>query len=172
MKTEKRLKQQSDFFVYEVKDLREVAKERHLLFFEAVKRVQEDVNMMLEEIHFELGKEVMNLDQSYSALNTKVDIAATDMKVAEFHNSLLTKIDTMSELDSKSFAKLEELVGSLQELLSKLGSSTQSSFSQDSLSKMFSTLESSLKADLAPLFKFVDVMPSEAPHIKTGVQGG
>ncbi|CAI9290567.1 unnamed protein product [Lactuca saligna] len=114
---------------------------------------QEDVNLKLEEICFQMPKEVVNRDHSYSTLNTIVDIVvAVVTKVVEFHDSPHTKIVAKSEFDSKSFAKLEELVGSLKELFLKLGSSLQSSISQESLSKIFSSLDSSLKANLDPLF--------------------
>ncbi|CAI9290536.1 unnamed protein product [Lactuca saligna] len=120
-----------------------------------------------------MAKEVVNLDHNYSALNTKVDIVATGVtKVVEFHNSLLIKIDTKLEFDYKRFSKFEELVGSLKELISKLGSSSQSSISQESFSKMFLSLESSLKTDLAPLLKLVDLMPTNALPVHTWVQWG
>ncbi|CAI9287889.1 unnamed protein product [Lactuca saligna] len=103
-KTKKCLKHQSDSFV-------------HL----------ENVSLKIEELRSEMTKEVVKLDNNYSHLNNEVDIVATIVtKVFEFHNSLPTKIDTKSEFDSKRFAKLEKLLGSLKELLLKLGSSPQS----------------------------------------------
>lgn len=36
---------------------------------------------------------------------------------------------------------------------------------------MFSSLESTLKAELVPLLKLIHLMPSDAPPAKTGVQG-
>lgn len=75
-KTEDRLKRQSEFFVHEVKELRPVAKERHILFVQAYKRVQEDVNFKIEELLTELYKEISTLYQSYSNLHKKVDIIA------------------------------------------------------------------------------------------------
>ena len=49
-KTEECLKHQSESFNHEVKDLRVVAKERHILFVEAIKKVQEDVNLKFEDV--------------------------------------------------------------------------------------------------------------------------
>lgn len=65
------------------------------------------MNLKLEEICSKIEKEVVNLDHSYSALNTKLDIVVADvMKIVEFHNSLLTKTDTKLEFDSKAFPNL------------------------------------------------------------------
>lgn len=91
-----------------MKDFRAVAKEKHILLVEAIKRVQEVVNLKLEEICFEMAKEVVKLDNDYSTLNMKVDIVvAAITKLVELYKSLLTKIDTNSDDDSKSFAILE-----------------------------------------------------------------
>lgn len=56
--------------------MREVAKERHALFVQVVKRVQEDVNLKIEELRTKLAKDVATLDQSYYNLYKKVDIIA------------------------------------------------------------------------------------------------
>ncbi|CAI9280965.1 unnamed protein product [Lactuca saligna] len=91
MKNEKCMKQQPDSFVHEVKDLRIIAKDRHVLFVKAVKQVQEDVNLNIEEIPSEMDKEVVNLDRNYSTLIMKVDIVAAVAitNVVELHNSLI-----------------------------------------------------------------------------------
>ncbi|CAI9300260.1 unnamed protein product [Lactuca saligna] len=120
-----------------------------------------------------MAKKVVKLDNDYSTLNMMaVTIVAPITKLFELHNSLLSNIDTNLEYDSKSFAKLDELLGSFNKLLSKLGSSSQSSSSQESFSKIFCSLESTLKADLAPLLKLVNLMPSNASPVRIGVQGG
>ena len=36
---------------------------------------------------------------------------------------------------------------------------------------MFSTLENNFKVDIAPLLQLVKLMPTDAPPVKTGVQG-
>lgn len=88
--------------------------------------------MKIEELHSEMAKEVVKLDHNYSNLNTKVNIVVdTVTKDVELHSSLLTKIEAKSTFVSQIFAKLEELLGSLNELLTKLGSSLLSSISQD-----------------------------------------
>lgn len=70
------------------------------------------------------------------------------------------------------FDKLEDFLGSLKESLSKLDLSTQTVVSPDSISKMISSLESNLKAELAPLLKLVTLMPRISPSVKQVVQGG
>lgn len=69
------------------------------------------------------------------------------------------------------FTKMEDFMESLKESISKFKSSPKSSLSQESLSHMFSALESNFKAELAPL-KLVNLMPTDAPPVKTWVQGG
>ena len=83
----------------------------------------------------------------------------------------VAKVDQKSESDSKYFVKLEELLGNVKELILKLDVSPSSSVSQETLSKMFSSLESNLKAELDPLLMLANLMPLDAPLIKTGVQG-
>lgn len=73
-KHEERLKRQADTFQHEVKELQAVAKEHHIMFVEAVNKVKEDVNLKFEEIHTEMSKEIVKLDQNYSNLHSKVDI--------------------------------------------------------------------------------------------------
>ncbi|CAI9295456.1 unnamed protein product [Lactuca saligna] len=92
------------------------------------------------------------LSHNYSNLHTNIDIIVDDVKkVVDFNNSLLNKVDTKSNFDSKVFANLEELLGSLKGSLSKLEVSPSSSISQESFSKFLSTFETNLKAEVAPL---------------------
>lgn len=117
-----------------------------------------------------MTQEVARVDQNYSTLRTKVDIVANVViKFFEFYNSLVTKVDLKSEFDSTHFDKLEELIGSMKEFISKIYVSPSSSVSNESSSKMFSLFKSNLRADLTPLIKFVNFMPTDAPPVKTGV---
>ena len=70
------------------------------------------------------------------------------------------------------FAKMEELLGSLKVLVSQITVSPSSSISLESISRLFSSLESNLKAKLAPILKLANLMPLDAPPVKTRVQGG
>ncbi|CAI9279301.1 unnamed protein product [Lactuca saligna] len=120
-----------------------------------------------------MTKEVANVDQNYSNLHTKVDIVADVVTtIVEFYNLLINKVDLKFESESKHFVKLEEILGNVKELISKLDVSPSSLVSQESLSQMFSSLESNMKANLAPLMKFVNLMPFDVSPIKTGLQGG
>ncbi|CAI9284827.1 unnamed protein product [Lactuca saligna] len=150
MKQEERLKHQSESFVHE-----------------------EDVNLKIEEVCTKLTKELTKLDHRYSNLYTKVDIIVYVVKtVVESYYLILTKVDTNSESDSQGFAKMEDLLGDLKALILQLTVSPSPSVSKESLSTLFSSLESTLKADFTPLLKLVKLMPSNAPLIKTRVQGG
>ena len=120
-----------------------------------------------------MAKEIANIDQNYSNLHIKVDIVVDVVrKIVEFYNSLINKVDLKYDSDSKHFVKVEELLGNIKELISKLNVSPSSSVSQESLSKMFSSLESNLRDDLDPFLKFVNLMPTDAWLVSTGVQGG
>ncbi|CAI9266760.1 unnamed protein product [Lactuca saligna] len=111
-----------------------------------------------------MGKEVSKLDHNYSSLNTKVDIiVAVVTKVVESYTSLLPKVDKKSESDTQSFAKLEELLGNLTELVSKLGCFSRSLITLESLSQNILSLESTLTTELALLMKLVHLMPTDAP---------
>ncbi|CAI9261764.1 unnamed protein product [Lactuca saligna] len=52
------IKAQSDTFNNEITELRMVAKERHVLFVKDVKTIREDVNRKLEELKFDVAKEI------------------------------------------------------------------------------------------------------------------
>ncbi|CAI9261973.1 unnamed protein product [Lactuca saligna] len=131
------LKRHADNFQYEVKDLRAVAKERHIMFIE-------EVDIIVDAI----------------------------IRIVELFSLLITKIDSKTEFDTKVFSKLEEFLGSWKESLSKLHVSPPSSISQESLSKMLSTLENNLKVELAPVLQLVKLMATDAPFVKIWVQGG
>ncbi|CAI9275783.1 unnamed protein product [Lactuca saligna] len=66
---EKRVKAHSDLFTYELKVLKDVAMERYVLFIQDVKKVSEDVNLKIEELHEDMGKEVAKLNHNYSSLH-------------------------------------------------------------------------------------------------------
>lgn len=154
--------------------MRAVAKERYLLFIEAVKRVHEDGNFKIEELHYETMNEVSKVDLNYSNIHTKVDVVADVVKkIVEFSNSLISKVDLKSKFDSKGFAKLEELLWNVKEQISKINVSPSSSVAQEALSNMFSSLESKLRDDLTPLIKFINLMPSNAPPVlgARGIKG-
>ncbi|CAH1434127.1 unnamed protein product [Lactuca virosa] len=93
------------------------------------------------------------------------------MKRVEYNTTFSTNLDVKNGSDSKVFSKLDELWGSLKESKSKVDLSQQSTFSIESILTIISSLEANLKAKLAPLLKFVHVMPTNAPPVKPVVQG-
>ncbi|CAI9265639.1 unnamed protein product [Lactuca saligna] len=140
---------------------------------EKLKRAHEDVNFKIVEIHLEIEQEVVNLGYNCSTLNTKVDIiVAVVAKVVELQNSLLKKLEAKSSSDSLNFAKLEELLRSLKDLIWKLGYSPQSSGSPNLFSQKLSSLEYNLKYELAPVMKLIHLISIDALPVHIGVQGG
>ena len=128
--TELHLKSHSDSFTHVVKDMRAIAKERNILFVEAIKKIKEDVNFKFEELYQEMMKEVAKFDQNYSNLHTKVDIVAVAVtKLVELNTSLLDKVDLKFESDSKEFVHMSGLLEDLKELILKLNVSPSSSVS-------------------------------------------
>ncbi|CAI9277586.1 unnamed protein product [Lactuca saligna] len=72
--TELHLKNQRSDFLGEVKDLRSVGKERHVLFVQEVKKVRVDVNSKIQELHEQMNKEILSVQHDYPSLHQKVDI--------------------------------------------------------------------------------------------------
>lgn len=131
------------------------------------------MNLKLEELHTDIAKEVAHLEHNYSSINTKVDsIVGVVTKVVELYSSLLPKVEKKSESNTQSFEKIEELLGNLKELISKLSSLPQSSVSPDSLSTLFSSSDASIKFEMTPFLKLINLMPTDAPPVHTGVQEG
>ena len=71
---ELRIKAQSRSFNGALTDLKAIARERHVLFIQDVKKVREDVNPKIEELCEDMAKEVTLLEHNYSSLLKKVDI--------------------------------------------------------------------------------------------------
>ena len=84
----------SSTFNEELRDLKRVAKERHVLFVQDVKTVCEDVNRKLEEMKVNVSTELSDLDNKYSSILEKVDIIAAEVtKFVQTHQSLVRKFD-------------------------------------------------------------------------------
>ncbi|CAI9280990.1 unnamed protein product [Lactuca saligna] len=69
-----RMTSQHQDFLHEVKDLKLVTKERHVLFVQEVKKVREDVNLQIRELHEDMQKEFQVVQQDYASMNQKIDI--------------------------------------------------------------------------------------------------
>lgn len=171
MKNEERLKLHVENFQQEVTMLCDVAKERHILFVEEVKDVEEFVKLKVVELKYEMSKVVAKLELNYQNLHSKMDVIVDAIKKLVEYNSLFsTTLEAKTTSDQKVFYKLEEFQGSLKESLSKLDLSQQSTVSQDSISKMNDSLESNLKVELGPLLQLVNLMPINVPPVKQVVQ--
>lgn len=165
-------KARSDSFNGDLKVLKAVAQECHVLFVQEVKTVCANVNLNIEELCNDMAKEVADLTHNYSSLHTKVDINVDAVtKVIEWYISLAPKIKKKAEVDVQSFKKLDKLLGDLKDLVSKSGSSSSSLLTLEFLTHKFRLLESTIHNELAPLAKLVKLMPTDAPPVHTRVQG-
>ncbi|CAI9260100.1 unnamed protein product [Lactuca saligna] len=126
-----------------------------------MERQQEDL-LKLHANNFEY--EIKKLH--YVAKERKLDV------VIEAIWKLVENFTSFSNKDLQVLTKTDKFLARLKESISKLDSSPKSSISQESLSKIFSSLESNMKSELAHLLKIVNLMPTNAPHVKTRVQGG
>ncbi|CAI9301956.1 unnamed protein product [Lactuca saligna] len=123
---------------HEITKFRDVAKEHHILFVEEVQKSSWKVYVVVETIK----------------------------KLAEYNNSFTTKVDVKNEFDSKVLLKLDEVLGNLKESMSKLDLSQQSTISMESISKMISSLEKSLKINLALILQLMSFLPTNCPPVK------
>lgn len=72
-------------------------------------------------------KEVENLEKIYYILHGNINVIVDAItKLVQYHTSFSTKFNAKTEIDSKLFDKLEELLGSLKESMSNIDLSQQS----------------------------------------------
>ncbi|CAI9283912.1 unnamed protein product [Lactuca saligna] len=69
-----RMSSQRKDFLHEVKELKAVTREWHVLYVQEVKKVREDVNLQIEELWEDMQKEVQVVQQDYAFINQKVNI--------------------------------------------------------------------------------------------------
>ncbi|CAI9287686.1 unnamed protein product [Lactuca saligna] len=91
-------------------------------------------------------------------------------KVVERHQSLISKNEEKESEDVLNFEKIGFLLGELKEIVSK--STTASGLTLEFLTQKFNSLEASITKPVAPLSKFANILPTGAPLVVTGVQGG
>lgn len=117
---EKRVKAQSSTFNSNLLDLKVVAKERHILFIQDVKKVCEDVNFKLQELREDMGLEIAVLQQDYSSLHQKVDLIADVVtKFVKLYEALSPKVERMVVDDAQSFLNTNLLLVELKGLILK-----------------------------------------------------
>ena len=68
------IKAQGDLYNSSLKELRNVTKERHVLFIQDVKKVWEDVNLKPEELKKEFLSVIHQVNDRYNLIQEKVDI--------------------------------------------------------------------------------------------------
>ena len=109
---ELRVKAQSEHFNRALRALKDVAKERHVLYIQDVKTICENVNLKLHELNNDMVKEITVLTHNYSTLHMKVDIIADVVTQSiEWYNSFVPKFEKNAENDATSFGNICEVVG-------------------------------------------------------------
>ncbi|CAI9285132.1 unnamed protein product [Lactuca saligna] len=116
-------------------------------------------------------KEIQELSANYSSLHSKIDtIVGVVMKVVEYYQSLISKDKAKASEDVLNFEKIGVLLGELREIVSK--PTTTSDLTPEFLTQKFNSLEVEIMKVVAPLSKFENLLPTSAPPVVTGVQGG
>ncbi|CAI9261474.1 unnamed protein product [Lactuca saligna] len=153
--TDLRLKNQRSNFLGEVKDLRSVAKERHVLFVQDIKKVRDDVNLKIQELHEQMNKEIIYVQHDYASLHQKVDIICDVVtKFVKMYEGLSPQIAQISKSEAENFEGVMKLLKELKEISTK-------------------QFEAILNKKLAPLLRISSLLPATtAPPVFTGVQGG
>ena len=94
---EKRVKAPSSTFNSNLLELKAIARERHILLVQDVKKVREYVNFKLQELREDMGREIAILQQDYSSINQKVDlIAYVVTKFVKLYEALHPKVEQMA----------------------------------------------------------------------------
>ena len=109
-----RMSSQRKDFLHEVKELKVVTRERHVLYVQEVKKVREDVNLQITELQEDMQKEVQVVQQDYASMNKKVDtIYDVVTRFVKLYETMNPRVINLSKQVAKHFG---ELVTSLKEL--------------------------------------------------------
>lgn len=120
-KLAKRLVFHSESFDYEIRNLRDVSKERHDLFIEHVTTTKESLNIKIAKLKSLLSKEVNKMEENYTLLNGKIDvIVGAITKLVEFNTKYTKYFEAKLENDKKVIVKMEEFLSCINESLSKV----------------------------------------------------
>ncbi|CAI9283581.1 unnamed protein product [Lactuca saligna] len=121
--TENRINSLRYDFLKEVKDLKTVTKERHVLFVQEVKKVREDVNMQIHELRETMTKEVQHIQQGYESAHQKIDIICDAVvQCVKMFEQVNPQMISLSAKEEQHFAELVKLMKELQEISSKVSS--------------------------------------------------
>ncbi|CAI9271738.1 unnamed protein product [Lactuca saligna] len=115
-----RMSSQRKDFLHEVKDLKAITGERHVLYVQEVKKVREDVNLQIEELREDMQKEVQVVQLDYASINQKVDIICNAVtRFVKLYETLNPQVINLYEQTAKHFDELVTLLKELKELLVK-----------------------------------------------------
>ena len=169
---ELRIKNQRSDFMGELKDLRTVTKERHVLFVQEVKKVREDVNSKIQELREDMNKEILSVQPDYMYLTQKVDIICDAVTgFVKLYEGLSPQLTQISKSESENFDGVIKLLNELKEISTKPVSSPL--ITLEFLSQKLVQFEAILNKQLAPLFLISSLLPTTiTPPVFTGVQGG
>lgn len=120
---------------------------------------------------------VKKLDNYCVSVNKKVDLVAiTTTRLIEdltaFNKNYYDDLNVKTEKDEKVFEKIDKFLFDYKKSLSKVDLLSQSSISQDSISEIVSSIESSSTTELAPVINLVLRLPMNAPRFVHVSQGG
>ena len=98
-----------------VKELKNVTKERHVLFVQDVKKVREDVNFKIEELKKEIAKELQDINSQNLDVQKRVDILAEALtKLTVDYKPSAHLIEAKHQDNKEQFSKLIQLVTELK----------------------------------------------------------
>ncbi|CAI9283130.1 unnamed protein product [Lactuca saligna] len=98
-----------------------------------------------------------------------------DLKIVELKLEMAKEVDKIEEYYYVLHGKVDVLVYAIvniMESILKVALSNQSFASQESISKLISSIEANLKAEISPILKLVLLLPTNAPPTKQVSQGG
>ncbi|CAI9288442.1 unnamed protein product [Lactuca saligna] len=170
---ELQIKAQSESFNGALTDLKVVARERHVLFIQDVKKLCEDVNQKTKELCEDMEKEVAALEHNYSSLHKKADIIVDVVtKYVTLYETILPKVAKKVDEYDKSYGNIDTLLVELKGLVLKSSFVLSLLINPELLSGKFKLLQSMIQKELATLAKIINMMPTDAPPVSTCVHGG
>lgn len=81
-----------------------------------------------------------------------------------FNKEYAKGLQEKNQEDNQVYVKIENLLTSFHEKLSKFDMPSSNSFSQDQITPMVSSMEKSFKAKLTPILDIVLRLPTNAPY--------
>ncbi|CAI9276580.1 unnamed protein product [Lactuca saligna] len=82
-----------------------------------VKKVREDVNSKIQELHEEMNKEIISVQHDYASLHQKVDIICDAVtKFVKMYEGLSPQIAQISKSEAENFEGVMKLLKELKEI--------------------------------------------------------